>query len=202
MKALLYKDFLVLWKQMKFVIFLVAAFCITPITTGFSMNAFFIIYAGLMVPITLFAYDERAKWDSLAAMMPFSTKDLVLSRYVFGWLGTVYAILCCCVGQGLFESGFSSAQNLILLGTIVALLLVVQSVYFPILFRLGAEKGRMIMMAVIIGLMVVAAMLFGVLEKLSVEPSLPTVTLCVLAALALCLGSVKVSVKQYEQRVW
>ena len=30
MKALLYKDFLVLWKQMKFVIFMVAIFCLLP----------------------------------------------------------------------------------------------------------------------------------------------------------------------------
>ena len=30
MKALLYKDFCVLWKQMKYILFLVALFCLIP----------------------------------------------------------------------------------------------------------------------------------------------------------------------------
>ena len=30
MKALLYKDFCVLWKQMKYMLFLVALFCLIP----------------------------------------------------------------------------------------------------------------------------------------------------------------------------
>ena len=104
MKALLYKDFLVLWKQMKFVIFMVAIFCMMP-DTGLSLNAFFVAYSGLIVPVTLFAYDERAKWDSLAAMMPFSTRDMVLSRYVFSWLAIAYAGLCYLAGLLLFQSG-------------------------------------------------------------------------------------------------
>ena len=57
MKALLYKDLCVLWKQMKFVIFMVAIFCLMP-DTGFSLNTFFVAYAGLIIPVTLFAYDE------------------------------------------------------------------------------------------------------------------------------------------------
>ena len=200
MKGLLYKDFLVLWKQMKFVVFMVAIFCMLP-DTGLSLNSFFVAYSGLLVPITLFAYDERAKWDSLAAMMPFSTRDIVLSRYVFSWLATAYAVLCYFIGQLFFESGFPG-EALITLGLTLTLLLVVQAFYFPILFRLGAEKGRLVMMLVIIGIMVVAFLGAAVLDKLAVAPS-PSVTLpgLVIGAV-LSLASVKVSVKQYEQRVW
>ena len=201
MKALLYKDFLVLWKQMKLVIFMVSIFCIAPSTTGFSLNTFFVAYAGMMVPATLFAYDERAKWDSLAAMMPFTTQDMVLSRYVFSWLATAYAVLCYFIGQLFFESGFPD-EALITLGLTLTLLLVVQAIYFPILFRLGSEKGRMLLLLVIIGIMVLAFLGAAVLDKLAVAPS-PSVTLpgLVIGA-ALSLASVKVSVKQYEQRIW
>ena len=200
MKALLYKDFLVLWKQMKFVIFMVAIFCMMP-DTGLSLNTFFVAYAGMMVPATLFAYDERAKWDSLAVMMPFSTRDIVLSRYAFSWLATAYAVLCYFIGQLFFESGFPG-EALITLGVTLTLLLVVQAIYFPILFRLGSEKGRMLLFLVIIGIMVLAFLGAAVLDKLAVAPS-PSVTLpgLVIGAV-LSLASVKVSVKQYEQRVW
>ena len=59
MKALLYKDACVLWKQMKFMLLLVAIFCLLP--NGFGLNAFFVAYAGLMLPMSLLAYDERAR---------------------------------------------------------------------------------------------------------------------------------------------
>ena len=200
MKALLYKDLLVLWKQMKFVLLMVAVFCLMP-NTGFSLNTFFVAYAGILVPVTLFAYDERAKWDSLAAMMPFTTTDLVLSRYLFSWAATGYAVLFYLAGQAFFRGGIT-AQSLMILEIIVAILLAAQAVYFPILFRLGSEKGRMLMIVVIIGIMVVVALVAAVLERLAISPSPVLFLVILLAALALCVGSVKVSVKQYEQRVW
>ena len=200
MKALLYKDFYVLWKQMKFVLFMVAIFCVMP-DTGFSLNTFFVAYAGMLVPATLFAYDERAKWDSLAVMMPFSIRDLVLSRYVFAWLATVYAVFWYLLGYALFRGGITK-DALVVLGVILTLLLAVQSIYFPILFRLGSEKGRMLLFVVIIGLMVLVAMISALLEKLAISPSPVLFLGCFLAAVTMCVGSVKVSVKQYEQRTW
>lgn len=201
MKGLLYKDLLVLWKQMKFIIFMVAIFCIAPVTEGFSLNTFFVAYAGLLIPASLFAYDERAKWDSLAGMMPFTTTELVLSRYVFAWLATGYAVLCHLLGEAFFRGGITR-ESLAVLGVIVAFLLVVQAIYFPILFRLGVEKGRMVMMLVILGIMVLAAAVSALLEELSITPSPVLFLGCFLAAVTMCIGSVKVSVKQYEQRVW
>ena len=201
MKALLYKDFLVLWKQMKFVIFMVAIFCIAPSTTGFSLNTFFVAYAGMLVPATLFAYDERAKWDALAGMMPFTTTELVLSRYVFAWLATAYAVFWYLLGYVLLRSGITG-ESLVVLGAVLTALLAIQAIYFPILFRLGSEKGRMLLFVVIIGLMVLVAMISALLEKLAISPSPVLLLGCFLAAVTMCVGSVKVSVKQYEQRTW
>ena len=200
MKALLYKDFYVLWKQMKFVLFMVAIFCLMP-DTGFSLNTFFVAYAGMLVPATLFAYDERAKWDSLAVMMPFSIRDLVLSRYVFAWLATAYAVFWYLLGYALFRGGITK-ESLVVLGVILALLLVVQSIYFPILFRLGSEKGRMLLFVVIVGIMVLVAAVTAVLERLAIPPSPVLFLACFLVAFGLCLASVKVSMKQYTQRIW
>ena len=202
MKALLYKDLCVLWKQMKFVIFMVAIFCLMP-DTGFSLNTIFVAYAGLIIPVTLFAYDERAKWDSLAAMMPYSTRDLVLSRYLFGWLSTVFAVLCYLVGQLLFSSGHKPAgeSSLVLVMTL-AITLVVQAVYFPILFRLGAEKGRLVMLVVIVGIMVVVGLAANILRDAPLAAPGFLAPLVLIVAVLLCLASVKVAEKQYAQRVW
>ena len=39
-----------------------------------------------MLPYTALAYDERSRWDQMAAMMPYSARDVVLSKYLFGWI--------------------------------------------------------------------------------------------------------------------
>lgn len=202
MKALLYKDLCVLWKQMKFVIFMVAIFCLMP-DTGFSLNTFFVAYAGLIIPVTLFAYDERAKWDALAAMMPYSTRDLVLSRYLFGWLSTVFAVLCYLVGQVLFSGGHkpTDGSSLVLVMTL-AMTLLVQAVYFPILFRLGAEKGRLVMLVIIVGIMVVVGVAADLLRDTPLAAPGFLAPLVLLVAALLCRASVKVAEKQYAQRVW
>ena len=82
MKALILKDTYVIWRQMKYFLVMLLLFCALP--NGFN-NAFAVVYAA-MLPYTALAYDERSKWDQLAAMMPYSTRDIVLGKYVFGWL--------------------------------------------------------------------------------------------------------------------
>ena len=82
MKALIIKDTYVIWRQMKYFLVLILLFSALP--SGFN-NAFAVIYTS-MLPYTALAYDERSKWDQLAAMMPYSTRDAVRSKYVFGWL--------------------------------------------------------------------------------------------------------------------
>mgnify|MGYP000464773336 CR=1 FL=1 len=47
-----------------------------------SYNAIFAVTYAAMLPYSCVAYDERSKWDQLAAMMPYSNRDLVLSRYI------------------------------------------------------------------------------------------------------------------------
>ena len=85
MHALLYKDFRVMWKQMKAFLLLIAIFCLIP-NQALNLSAFFVVYAGLMLPMSLMSYDERAKWDTFAAMLPYASREIVLSRYLAGCL--------------------------------------------------------------------------------------------------------------------
>ena len=81
MHAILYKDFRVMWKQMKAFLLLIAIFCLIP-NQALNLSAFFVVYAGL----SLMSYDERAKWDTFAAMLPYASREIVLSRYLAGCL--------------------------------------------------------------------------------------------------------------------
>lgn len=203
MKALLYKDALVLWKQMKYMLLLVALFCLMP-NQAFGLNRFFIVYAGLLFPMSLMAYDERAKWDNFAPMLPYSTRSLVLSHYVFGWCSALFGVGMNLIGLALFPRKVDSLQQeLVTLGWILALILVMQALSFPYFFRVGVEKGRMYATVFCVILLVLGAGLAALLGQVFPQAA-GALTLgapaALLLSLLLCLASVPVAQRQYLRR--
>lgn len=202
MKALLYKDACVLWKQMKFMLVIIAVFCLLP--NSFGLNAFFVVYPGLMLPVSLMAYDERAHWDSFAAMLPYPPRALVLSRYAAGWLLTLLAGVLYLVGTLIQDQGAPLGTALGTLGWVLAVVLLCQAILFPFFFRVGTEQGRLYMI-----LLSVLLLLGGIGLTSLLNVAVPAVsTLLMLApvglgvALAACLASVPVAVGQYAKRTW
>lgn len=202
MKALLYKDACVLWKQMKFMLVIIAVFCLLP--NSFGLNAFFVVYPGLMLPVSLMAYDERAHWDSFAAMLPYPPRALVLSRYAAGWLLTLLAGVLYLVGALIQDQGAPLGTALGTLGWVLAMVLLCQAILFPFFFRVGTEQGRLYMI-----LLFVLLLLGGIGLTSLLNVAVPAVsTLLMLApvglgvALAACLASVPVAVGQYAKRTW
>ena len=200
MKALLYKDACVLWKQMKFMLVIIAVFCLLP--NSFGLNAFFVVYPGLMLPVSLMAYDERAHWDSFAAMLPYPPRALVLSRYAAGWLLTLLAGVLYLVGALIQDQGAPLGTALGTLGWVLAVVLLCQAILFPFFFRVGTEQGRLYMI-----LLSVLLLLGGVGLTSLLNVAVPAVsTLLMLApvglgvAVAACLASVPVAVGQYAKR--
>lgn len=145
MKALILKDAYVIWRQMKYFLVMILLFSALP--SGFN-NAFAIVYAS-MLPYTALAYDERSKWDQMAAMMPYSTRDVVLGKYVFGWL----CIGAAAVLSGLFQAALSLVSHREVLSGMLALSLLggfcILAISLPVMFRFGVEKGRLTMFLII-----------------------------------------------------
>ena len=195
MKALLYKDACVIWGQLKFLVLLVALFCLMP---QLHLNGFFMIYAGIMFPTTLMSFDERSKWDTLAGMLPYSDRERVLSRYVSGWAALAFGGVMCLLGytiQG-HGIGLSEVSGLIWL---VALALGIQAISFPILFRVGAEKGRIGIWLIYVAAAIVLAVVsnLGVQLDLALRVGAPLALLC---GVLLCVVSVPVAVRMMEKR--
>lgn len=202
MKALLYKDACVLWKQMKFMLLLVAIFCLLP--NGFGLNSFFVAYAGLMLPMSLLAYDERARWDSFAAMLPYSPRAVVVSRYAAGWLLTLLAGVLYLVGALIQDQGAPLGTALGTLGWVLAVVLLCQAILFPFFFRVGTEQGRLYMILLFVLLLLGG---IGLTSLLNVAvPAVSTLLMLapvgVVVGLVVCLASVPAAVGQYLRRNW
>ena len=114
MHALLYKDFRVMWKQMKAFLLLIAIFCLIP-NQALNLSAFFVVYAGLMLPMSLMSYDERAKWQ------PFPPAERLVS---LGWLFALTLAAQAILFPYLFRHGVEKARLYMMIFFVVLLALV------------------------------------------------------------------------------
>lgn len=152
MKGLLLKDILVITKQLKIFLFVIP---VMSLAGGGSMAALAVLM-GAVLPMTAIAYDERSKWNEIAVMMPYSKKDIIVSKYLLGYfcmLGASFLVVLvqlvlAAMGQGDIANGFKMLLFSIFGGLIFI------SVNTPILFKFGSEKGRFVF---IITMAVVAA---------------------------------------------
>lgn len=148
MSALILKDYYVIFRQMRIFLLLVLVFSCIP---GAFYSTFAVVYAS-MLPYTALAYDERSKWDQLAAMMPYSARDVVLSKYLFGWIGVAIAAVATFVLQTVLSFVWLSDVTgpsipVILLSVCVAVCIL--DITLPMMFRFGVEKGRLAMFLII-----------------------------------------------------
>ena len=199
MKALIIKDTYVIWRQMKYFLILILIFSALP--SGFN-NAFAVIYTS-MLPYTALAYDERSKWDQLAAMMPYSTRDAVLSKYVFGWL---------CIGgaavlSGLLQMALSLVVDRVFLPGVMVLSVLgavcILAISLPLMFRMGVEKGRLAMFLVIFLVCGAAGAIAHIAESVGSGTVFafqgPVLGVTLLAALVLTAVSVPLSMRFYTK---
>ena len=195
MKGLLLKDLYVLTAQMRFFLVLILLFAVIP---SYSMSGFAIIYAA-MLPYTAGAYDERSKWDQLAAMMPYSNRDLVLSRYILGWIAGAGA----CLLSLLLQEGFTLILHQdVYPDTLIASFFVCLStlaITLPLIFRFGVERGRLIMFLIIFLVCGSAGALSGIADSLSGTLPAP-VWLIVPLSLVLTALSIPLSLRWYTLR--
>lgn len=201
MKALILKDFYVLWKQVRLFLLIMV---FVAVANGIFGTMFIVVWAALL-PYTAMAYDEQCKWDRLAAMLPYSTKDLVLSKYVLGWLcagaAAVLSLVIQTASRVLGPLSQPADPTMLLLAFCGSLC--VMAVIMPMMFRFGVEKARWVMMLLIFLVCGgTGALTSVVIDVGSSGPALPAPVLALLplAALVLTAVSIPVSLRLYKAR--
>ena len=193
MRALVLKDAYVLWRQMK--TFLVILVLLSIV--GGVFNSIFVVVWCSMLPFTAIAYDERSHWNQLAAMMPYSRRDLVLSKYVLGSLCMAAAMVFSGIIQAVSSSLGRGSLDLLTLGLSFLGGMISLAITLPVVLRLGVERGRLGFLVIIFGVALLAGLIADSAEKL---PSLrlPALALLPVAAIAATAVSIPLSMKLYQ----
>lgn len=153
MRALLLKDLYILKSTLRLLLaFLAMMIVVTFINKDPSFMSSYIVVLSAMLPITCIGLDERAKWDRYALAMPFSRRELVLSKYLLGLLLVVGATA---LTLGIIAlTGTWAGQESIIQALIFPMLgLVMMAVILPLSLRFGVEKGRIMLIALVAILM-------------------------------------------------
>ncbi len=148
MKGLFLKDILNLRQQAKIMLLVIGVWIVIGITGD---NASFIggamMILAFIAPINAIAYDESAKWDRYALTMPISRRNLVLSKYLLSFMFSVAGALLSMLVNVLMDVHF--LESLQTSAMLACAGMIFASLILPVLFRFGVEKGRLIMMALV-----------------------------------------------------
>lgn len=149
MLGLVLKDLYNLKTQYKLILGLFAFYLVMAVTGGDStMFSGVATLMAVMLPISTIAYDERCKWDKYALTMPVSRRQIVLSKYLLGGILAVGAQVMNLIA--LRAAGVDLAENARYYLLIFAVGIVYLCLVLPLLFKFGVEKGRLLMMAVLL----------------------------------------------------
>ena len=152
MYALIYKDFLLLKKQLLYVLVLAVFYTVIAVSGFLSASILpgMVVLFATMLPITSFSYDEQARWGQYAAATPAGRRGVVAAKYLFSLLLLllglllVSALITLLVGLGLLREPLPTALYAVLCCGSVAL--GIDAVLLPVLLKHGAEKGRFAIM--------------------------------------------------------
>lgn len=215
MKGLLYKDFALIGRQAKLMLLYVLVFGVLFMgvmeNTSFALS--FISLMMFMFSINCFAYDEQASFDKLVAASPLPKRAVVLARYLSSlllWIaGTAGIALIGILVQSVRAGGRIPdwSGELPVLGISFAMVLLFMAVLFPILYRFGSTRSRMVLVLVCCVPVIVITAAAGILQDEEfVLPALPPAflsTLPIFMAVILLLGlllSFSLSVRILERK--
>lgn len=201
MKALLRKDLYVLATTFKTTLLMWMVF---PLVALFSpQNASFILYTGLIagtISSTLISYEEREKWPMFAGTLPVSKKQVVTERYVFTLIMILAATL---IGAVIFITyvlrGAPEYASPALLVQNFATSLLMPSLLLPVTYRYGIEKGRYVVMFVVIFVAIGSQQMVPFFNNISNLANY-LVPLMVIGSIALFAVSYALSVKWYTAK--
>lgn len=205
MKGLLLKDLYMTKKYCRMVF--VCAFIFLAVSMVGNNNVFFAFYPVLitsMIPVTLIAYDERSRWDIYCGALPYSRSQIVSSKYLIGLilLGTVWIFTVLSQSIAVIVSGGSLWRDSAgWLATLLAMGLLSESIIFPVIFKYGAEKGRIVYYLIIVVFFAAGGSLVVLNEENHIVWDGRLITGGLLAAAVLVFTiSWKISIKIYEKK--
>ncbi len=162
MLGLIKKDFLLIKANLKSMVIIFIVYLILAFQGTFDVT-FIIPLIGIMLFISTFSYDDFNNWNSYAVTLPDGRKNVVRAKYIASIILTVVlGIVALAIGVGISYTktkGINLDEIISsLMGTVLSSVIII-SLLYPIVFKFGATNGRIILFAVVFGVVGVGALI-------------------------------------------
>lgn len=214
MKGLLLKDIYNLRKIGKqYLLILLFFTCYCFFLKNPSFFPMMTVMSFSMLVLTSMGYDEVAGFDKYVLTLPLNREDLVRTKYLLLVLLLIFSFVLGMLGStliGLFMQGETEPilDQMLSVAPVVVIFLLVYATILPLVFKLGVEKARMMMMvcyiAVFAGIFIVFKLTVGLGEsgELTEERMMILVPIAVVLTLLYLIGSYFASIRIIRKREW
>ena len=153
MTGLIMKDFLVMRKMLRSYLLMIVVYTILAYLDFFDYS-FIITFVQVILavmPISAFAYDEQSKWDRYAISLPVGRNRVVGARYLFVLLLTLFTVAMGLAGTALLYlvQQADPLEMFVTLMVSTAIGLLIPTILLPLSYKLGAERARPYLYAII-----------------------------------------------------
>lgn len=178
MKSLILKDLYNIGHNAKSMLLILLVFAIGLIMVSGVES--YIISSGVlcsMMIVTTFTFDDHCKWSKYALVMPICKKDIVKAKFI---VLIIFCIAGICVGtifgvvggvamhkMALSMEGIVTMLFMGFVGLIVSVIF--GSMSIPLVFKYGAEKGRMLLLISFAVPLGICFMVYEILMMLGVK---------------------------------
>lgn len=115
-----------------------------------NMFSYILLFVFSMFGISAYTYEETYHWDRYTAALPLSNRQIVLARYgmvgIFLAVGVVACLLLGLISVVAGTMELSLADWVLSLVQCMAVAVLYIDIMFPVLYRFGADRGRVIML--------------------------------------------------------
>ncbi len=205
MKGLIKKDFLILKRSSKMILFLLVIYFICSIDAN-GMESSILPFMMAVLCNSTFSYDEYNKWDPYAMTLPGKKNTVIAAKYamtlvvmMIAFVFTVVISYIMGIVRGDYSLGISFQDGL--LGVSLGILAI--AIIFPLIIKFGLEKGRIAIMIGSIGLaafFMIVGSIIEVPKNVAGFLEVYLVYLLPLLAMTLLIGSYFLSTKIYSKK--
>lgn len=161
MLGFMIKDVYAMKKQIKMVLLISFLYIgISIVNKNIAFLSFVVLFADMGLILAIFSYDDKGHWEKYARILPISYQRMVFSRYVEVLIvnGVLFAISVP-ISMFIKEPGQEMLEVISIIVVSVCMGIILLSIMFPVIYKIGIEKARiMIFILVFIPVLVVAVL--------------------------------------------
>lgn len=192
--GILIKDILMMRKSLILYFFMIAFLSLG----GESALMIPMLYS-LMLPMNLMGYDERSRFDRLSMMLPLSTFQRVIDKYLLTY---ICMVVMCASSIAIISLRTGTLVLPRTMPLYMSVLLVILGITIPLILYFGVERGRIICLLAILALAAPLGVLGSLSQSMTLGIGIEAIGWMALAAGVLInILSVYVSCIVYDKRM-